>query len=86
MGFWDFQQTADHHWQWRYVSENTASCVYSGRFRSRNDCIADAMRHGYLSDTAPFAPDSNQGVTSPARKDLHAEGHVTPFLHRLLTL
>ena len=79
MGFWDFHQTADAHWQWRYVSDNSTDCVYSGRFRSRNDCIADAMRHGYLSNVAPT------DTLAAQRKDLQREPRVTPFLHRLLT-
>lgn len=86
MGFWDFHQTADHHWQWRYVAENTALCVYSGRFRSRNDCIADAMRHGYLSNTAPTDEVFTGDNPDSARQDLHAESRVTPLLHRLLML
>jgi hypothetical protein len=85
MGFWDFHQTADRHWQWRYVSENMSPCLYSGRFRSRNDCIADAMRHGYLSDHVPVAPDARQDIVSSNRKDLHApDTNVAPFLQRLL--
>ena len=79
MGFWDFHQTSDSHWQWRYVSDDAGNCVYSGRFRSRNDCIADAMRNGYLSTAAPT------DTLSTHRKDLQREARVTPFLHRLLT-
>jgi len=85
MGFWDFHRTADDHWQWRYVSENTACCVYSGRFRSRNDCIADAMRHGYLSDRAPLTACENGRSAASVRQDLHAEARMTPSLQRLLT-
>ncbi|MGE5465766.1 MAG: hypothetical protein ACM3RQ_01175 [Methanocella sp.] len=84
MGFWDFQQTADHRWQWRYISENTGSPVYGGHFCSRNDCIADAMRHGYLSDEMPFNDAVKTEEARSGRKDLHTEGRVTPFLHRLL--
>jgi hypothetical protein len=83
MGFWDFEQTGDRHWQWRYVAENTGACVYSGRFRSRNDCIADAMRHGYLSDTPPAAAAPVAEEMRPIRKDLHAGA---AFLNRLLAL
>jgi len=83
MGFWDFHQTPDRHWQWRYVAENTGSCVYSGRFRSRNDCIADAMRHGYLTELAPLAATSIREETRATRKDLHASAG---FLNRLLAL
>jgi hypothetical protein len=83
MGFWDFDQTGDRHWQWRYVAENTGYCVYSGRFRSRNDCIADAMRHGYLSDTPPVTAASIAEETRIVRKYLPASAG---FLNRLLAL
>ena len=72
MGFWDFHQTFDRHWQWRHVFENTGSCIYSGRFRSRNDCIADAMRHGYPSELVPTQEAAKLEGTASALKDLHA--------------
>ncbi len=86
MGFWDFHQTADRHWQWRYVPESAGECVYGGRFRSRNDCIADAMRHGYLSesDIAPIGQKS--ALKQDVQQDLHEEGGVSPFLQRFLSL
>ncbi len=85
MAFWDFHQTPDRHWQWRYVSENTGSCLYGGRFHSRNDCIADAMRHGYLSDETATACDAKPAQAAPERKELHAHERIGRSLHRLLT-
>lgn len=81
MGLWDFHLTADDCWQWRHVSEGDSDCVFSGHFPSRNDCIADAMRHGYLSEPASLLRDADR----PAhQQELHADSAVTPFLHRLL--
>jgi len=79
MGFWDFHQTEDGHWQWRYANDGRAVCLYGERFRSRNDCIADAMRHGYLSE-----PDID-GFIAPDRQNVPAESIRVPFLHRLLS-
>jgi len=79
MGFWDFHQTADGQWQWRYVDDGKAACHYGGYFRSRNDCIADAMRHGYLSEP------EIEGSPVHDRQTLHAGATRVPFLHRLLS-
>ncbi len=86
MGFWDFHETADGYFQWRYLSDTTADCVYSGRFRSRNDCIADAMRHGYLSGTTPFEAITSGNPARPNGKDLQGEAAAPAFLARLFTL
>jgi hypothetical protein len=80
MGFWDFHQTADHGWQWRYMPENTANIVSGGHFQSRNDCIADAMRHGYLSETVPCTKGSEP---ASGGKDLPADTPMADFLNRL---
>lgn len=75
MGAWDFQQIPDHGWQWRHVSDHTGAAATGAGFVSRNDCIADAMRHGYLSDGAGGGPASDSPAGAP----------VTPvFLRRFL--
>jgi len=80
MGFWDFLQTEDGHWQWRYLGDEMGSCRHGDCFRSRNDCIADAMRHGYLSE-----PDTDGRFAGAAeRQNLQSDAGELSFLHRLL--
>ena len=81
MGSWDFIRTADDGWQWRHLADHTGAAVCSGRFPSRNDCIADAMRHGYLTESGmrSAAPDSDERP-----RDVSAGAAFGPFLHRLL--
>jgi hypothetical protein len=55
---WEFLQDQDGRWYWRCISEATSS-ESDLRFESRTDCIADAMRHGYLAGTGGCDPVSN---------------------------
>jgi hypothetical protein len=52
---WEFLQDEQARWYWRCISEGT-STQSDQRFASRTDCIADAMRHGYLSGTPGCEP------------------------------
>jgi hypothetical protein len=82
VGFWDFHQTGDGHWRWRYVSDEASLPRYGACFRSRNDCIADAMRNGYLADASSRSRASSS--PAPARQDLQSEMSNVPFFQRLL--
>jgi hypothetical protein len=44
---WQFLQDSEGRWYWICTSE-TSSSQSTGRFATRVDCVADAMRHGYL--------------------------------------
>ena len=53
MDTWQFYQNENGAWCWKHVAgdgfvEKSESC-----FHSRTDCIADAMRHGYLAQGSP---------------------------------
>lgn len=51
MDAWEFFEDDAGHWRWRHIGRVLQPGSESARgFVSRNDCIADAMRHGYLSD------------------------------------
>ena len=55
MGQWQFFQDTAGRWCWRQSDAQgrllqESHCVHA----SRTDCIAEAMRHGYLS--RPFRP------------------------------
>ena len=45
---WYFYQDLEKNWRWQGALPSGVRKARSG-FGSRNDCIADAMRHGYLA-------------------------------------
>lgn len=49
MDNWRFFQDALGLWAWQHTAVNGAVKVCAQAFSSRTDCIADAMRHGYLA-------------------------------------
>jgi uncharacterized protein YegP (UPF0339 family) len=56
MGAWDFYQDRVGKWRWRYAAAQAPAIKHSHvGYWSRNDCIADAMRHGYLTEGALYA-------------------------------
>lgn len=81
MGSWDFVKMADGGWQWRHLSDHTGAAVCSGRFPTRNDCIADAMRHGYLTENGMRSADTD---AADCAHEVSASAAFSPFLHRLL--
>ena len=59
METWQFYQDEEAEWCWRYVAPTGVETVGPASFSSRTDCIADAMRHGYLARTTiPPLPDA----------------------------
>ena len=51
METWQFYQNEKAEWCWRYVAPTGVETDGETSFSSRTDCIADAMRHGYLART-----------------------------------
>jgi hypothetical protein len=49
MDNWRFFQDALSLWAWQHTAPDGAVRVSAHSFSSRTDCIADAMRHGYLA-------------------------------------
>lgn len=46
---WEFRRDAQHKWYWREVDEMGRMLRRSAEyFRERIDCVAHAMRHGYV--------------------------------------
>jgi hypothetical protein len=45
---WDFYQDLQSHWHWLAVLPS-GTLQSRTSFPSRNECIVDAMRHGYLA-------------------------------------
>jgi hypothetical protein len=45
---WEFSQDESGRWYWICHQENGHTAQSAMSFKTRNDCIADAMRHGYL--------------------------------------
>ena len=46
---WEFRRYAKNEWYWREVDEMGRLLRRSARyFRERIDCVAHAMRHGYV--------------------------------------
>jgi hypothetical protein len=58
---WEFLQDEQAKWYWRCISDGS-STESNPRFASRTDCIADAMRHGYLSGNPGCEPVSTVGL------------------------
>src|SRR5689334_19318157 len=66
---WQFLQDSEGRWYWICTSE-TSSSQSTGRFATRVDCVADAMRHGYLG-SKPGCEDPGPdfvGSSSPQRQ------------------
>ena len=51
MDTWQFYQNEKGEWCWKHVAESGFTVESDTCYASRNDCIADAMRHGYLART-----------------------------------
>jgi hypothetical protein len=45
---WDFEHDEQGHWFWRCYHEDGTYTRSGQTFQSRVDCIADAMKHGFL--------------------------------------
>jgi hypothetical protein len=61
MDNWRFFQDALSLWAWQHTAPDGVVRMSAQSFSSRTDCIADAMRHGYLAfdertETAAPAP------------------------------
>lgn len=52
MDTWQFFQNDKGEWCWKHVAEDGFTLEGKKCFMSRTDCIADAMRNGYLARTA----------------------------------
>jgi len=77
MDNWQFLQDALGYWGWQHTAPDGALTLCSQRYVSRTDCIADAMRHGYLAlgeptPDAPFA--ATERPRGPDRSADAAEG------------
>ena len=49
MQSWEFLQDGQAGWYWRCTRDDGTAIDSDERFETRTDCIADAMRWGYLS-------------------------------------
>ena len=77
MDNWRFTQDALGHWGWQHTEPNGAERACVQRFTSRTDCIADAMRHGYLAFAERSEPDSAP-ENPPVPNDRSAESGKAP--------
>jgi hypothetical protein len=46
---WDFLADREGQWHWYFERADLTRGESRDSFHSRTDCIADAMRHGYLA-------------------------------------
>ena len=54
---WEFYLEAGQLWCWRRTEASTHLVVKGDRcYAKRDDCVADAMRHGYLEYPALLRP------------------------------
>ncbi len=49
MDKWKFYQQPDGHWRWWHDDPHEGRSRSQSAFVSRNDCIVNAMLHGYLA-------------------------------------
>ena len=61
MDTWQFYQNEKGEWCWKHVAATGATLHSETCFSSRTDCIADAMRNGYLTRSLT-APPERQAV------------------------
>ncbi|MEA3157467.1 MAG: hypothetical protein QOK44_5056 [Betaproteobacteria bacterium] len=55
---WDFFADKEGNWHWRSYRPAGAQAESRDSFESRTDCIADAMRHGYLAREPGCQPET----------------------------
>jgi hypothetical protein len=72
MDTWRFYQNAKRQWCWEHVSADGNKKGGKQCFDSRTDCIADAMRNGYLTRTL-----RRDHCLSPGRSTLVARPQPT---------
>lgn len=62
MDTWQFYQNEAGLWCWKHTASGGVSIEGEHCFESRTDCIANAMRHGYLARTSAY------GSLAPGRR------------------
>lgn len=62
MDTWQFYQNEEADWCWKHVAGTGVRSLGETSFSSRTDCIADAMRHGYLARTTDAPANAGLGV------------------------
>ena len=67
MDNWRFTQDVFGAWGWQHTVGDGTVSVCSQHFTSRTDCIADAMRHGYLAlgEQTGLEPASGPDLSAP---------------------
>jgi hypothetical protein len=58
VAYWDFFVDKQGRWSWRCRRSEGAEAQSKHHFASRTDCIADAIRHGYLAREPGCQPES----------------------------
>jgi hypothetical protein len=76
---WQFFQNEHRQWCWSRVQPDGALQTSKKCFESRNDCIADAMRNGYLSQAALPRRLSPGRSTLVARCPSHHHAYQLPY-------
>ena len=74
MDNWRFSQDAMGNWGWQHTARDGTVAQGAQRFSSRTDCIADAMRHGYLALNEPLQrPQAAAAPVQPATAERPAD-------------
>ena len=63
---WDFLQRYDESWIWRCADRHRVT-ESTRNFAARDECIEDAVRHGYVRDSSPRARKRADLAPSPKR-------------------
>lgn len=64
MDTWQFYQNDAGEWCWKHVAATGVTTQGEHCYMSRTDCIADAMRNGYLARPPSRLPARQRGVAS----------------------
>ena len=73
MDTWQFYQNSVRLWCWRHTDENGLVREAPECFHRRTDCIADAMRHGYLPSNIDRKPKGRSRTSSSRGEKLSAK-------------
>lgn len=72
-GYWDFYEDNEGYWRWRLASSHLQRAIgSSGRHISRDECVRDAMMHGYSVQWV--CKDEPREVMRPAVKSHERSG------------
>ena len=69
-GAWEFVEDPAGRWRWRTSDPSGFRRESAETFKSGADCVAHALRHGYLAGTAFSLPSRPKSGSDPKNKEI----------------